>query len=242
MRRVAAGGTCSFAPKRAALLSQCLPARRRDLVESGKGPAVFSFAVSFILLCHIHCPSGTLFSCNVSQPGQRHQSQVRGCCPLSCCCRSFVYFEFFVAPLGSQDECFTACVFFHCRVQANAQKALELGWPDRNGAEPHRGVRLCSTTGWFFFKLFRKTFFDAEIEAHVYFSLFVVESCLQVEATPGGLIDFWTCVLPFFHLLQVMILKIFFVWMLHGSTGRCPPFCQLKLSEESQIYWKCFSK
>ena len=60
------------------------------------------------------------------------------------------------------------------------------------------------------FKLFRKTFFDAEIEAHVYLLLFVVKSCLQVEATPGGLIDFWTCVLPFFHLLQVMILKIFF--------------------------------
>ena len=52
LRRVATGGTCSFAPKRVALLSQCLAARRRDLVESGKGPAVFSLAVSFILFCH----------------------------------------------------------------------------------------------------------------------------------------------------------------------------------------------
>ena len=31
-------------------------------------------------------------------------------------------------------------------------------------------------TGWFFFKLFRKTFFDAEIEAHVYFSLSLCNS------------------------------------------------------------------
>ena len=63
-------------------LSQCLAARRQDLVESGKGPAIFSFAVSFILLRHMHCPSGTLFSCNVSQPGRPQRSQVQGCCPL----------------------------------------------------------------------------------------------------------------------------------------------------------------
>ena len=67
---------------------------------------------------------------------------------------------------------------------------------DGNGFDPRHGS--AAPTNWFFFKLFRKTFFD--VEACVYFSLFVVNLVFRSRLAREAWY-FWTC--PFVFLLFV---------------------------------------
>ena len=170
----------------------CLSARSWDRPEPQQGPAVL------LLISLIFAPHSLSFRNGVSCRPALTSRTTR---PLSRCCRSYASLH----------------VFFHCPVQACVKTAQTLGWKARDGSDPFVGMRLRATHRLVLLQTFSKDIFRCRdknpfFERH--FFAFVVESCLQVAALEGGLLDFWTCVLACVFLLWVekgMILRICFL-------------------------------
>ena len=111
-------------------------------------PAVL-LLISFIFVRHIHCPF--LSTCVNLADDTKTKSKVVAHCLV-------------VAGAMLHCMCFSIVLCRH----ASRQRRRWGGKP-ATGPTGLSGCGCVPHTGWFFFKLFRKTFFDAEIEAHVYF-------------------------------------------------------------------------
>ena len=108
LRRVAAGGTCSFSTtKRAALLSHCLAARRRDLAEKALTfPRLPSFLHSLPprpTLTVLQEPCFLATCPNLADDSRVKSEVVAHCLLLTSSLRKLCLLLFSVAPLGSQD-------------------------------------------------------------------------------------------------------------------------------------------
>ena len=131
----------------------CLSARSRNRPEPQQGPAVL-LLINFLYLCAPHSLSfRNGASCRpalTSRTTRRPKARL-----------------FLIVP-----EAMLHCMCFSIVLCRHAwRQRRRWGGKPATGLARLSGCVCAPHTGWLFFKLFRKTFFDAEIEAHVYFSL-----------------------------------------------------------------------